>query len=37
LKKSENEFDKYKIAQKAIEKELSMKEIKEGIKKIAKG
>jgi hypothetical protein len=37
LKKSENEFDKYNIVQKGIEKELNLKEIEEDIKKIAEG
>jgi hypothetical protein len=37
LKKSNEEFEKYKIAQQAIEKEQSLKEIEEDIKKIAKG
>jgi hypothetical protein len=37
MQKSENEFDKYKIVQKGIEKELNLKEIEEDIKKIAKG
>ncbi len=36
LQKSEAEFEKYKIAQKAIEKELSLKEIEEDIKKLKK-
>jgi tRNA(Ser,Leu) C12 N-acetylase TAN1 len=34
LKKSENEFDKYKIVQEEIEKELNLKEIEEDIKKL---
>jgi hypothetical protein len=37
IQKSEAEFEKYKIAQKAIEKEHSLKEIEEDIKKIVKG
>lgn len=37
LKKSGEEFEKYKIAQKAIEKEQSLKEIEEDIKRMAKG
>ena len=37
LKKSGEEFEKYRIAQKAIEKEQSLKEIEEDIKKIVKG
>lgn len=37
LQKSEIEFDKYKITQKAIEKEESLKEIEEDIKKMVKG
>lgn len=37
LKKSGEEFEKYKIAQKAIEKEQSLKEIEEDLKKIVKG
>lgn len=36
LQKSETEFKKYKIAQKAIEKEQSLKEIEEDIKKLKK-
>jgi hypothetical protein len=36
LQKSEVEFEKYKIAQKAIEKEQSLKEIEEDIKKLKK-
>ena len=36
LKKSEAEFEKYKIAQKAIDKEQSLKEIEEDIKKLKK-
>ncbi len=36
LQKSEAEFEKYKIAQKAIEKEQSLKEIEEDIKKLKK-
>ncbi len=36
LNKSEAEFEKYKIAQKAIEKEHSLKEIEEDIKKLKK-
>lgn len=36
LQKSEAEFGKYKIAQKAIEKEQSLKEIEEDIKKLKK-
>ncbi|MDR1227206.1 MAG: virulence RhuM family protein [Prevotellaceae bacterium] len=36
LKKSEIEFEKYKIAQKAIEQEQSLKEIEEDIKKLKK-
>lgn len=36
LKKSEEEFEKYKMAQKAIEKEQSLKEIEEDIKKLKK-
>jgi hypothetical protein len=34
LQKSEAEFEKYKIAQKSIEKEQSLKEIEEDIKKL---
>lgn len=34
LKKSEKEFEKYKLSQKAIEKEQSLKEIEEDIKKL---
>ncbi len=34
LKKSEAEFEKYRVAQKAIEKEQSLKEIEEDIKKL---
>ncbi len=37
LKKSVTEFEKYKIVQKGIEKERSLKEIEEDIKKIVKG
>lgn len=37
LQKSEAEFEKYKITQKAIEKEQSLKEIEKFIKKIVKG
>ena len=36
MQKSGTEFDKYKIVQKTIEKELSMKEIEEDIEKIVK-
>jgi hypothetical protein len=36
LKKSGEEFEKYKIVQKAIEKEQSLKEIEEDIKKLNK-
>ncbi len=36
LQKSEAEFEKYKIAQKVIEKEQSLKEIEEDIKKLKK-
>ncbi len=36
LQKSEAEFEKYKLAQKAIEKEQSLKEIEEDIKKLKK-
>lgn len=36
LKKSETEFEKYKISQKAIEKEQSLKEIEQDIKKLKK-
>ena len=36
LKKSNEEFEKYKIAQQAIEKEQSLKEIEEDIKKLKK-
>lgn len=36
LKKSTDEFEKYKISQKAIEKEQSLKEIEEDIKKLKK-
>jgi hypothetical protein len=36
LKKSESEFKKYKMAQKQIEKEQSLKEIEEDIKKLKK-
>jgi hypothetical protein len=36
LQKSGKEFDKYKIVQKTIEKELSLKEIEEDLKKIIK-
>jgi hypothetical protein len=36
LQKSELEFEKYKIAQKAIEKEQSLKEIEDDIKKLKK-
>ena len=36
LKKSEEEFEKYKISQRAIEKEQSLKEIEEDIKRIKK-
>ena len=36
MQKSGKEFDKYKIVQKTIEKELSLKEIEEDIKKIVK-
>jgi hypothetical protein len=36
LKKSEEEFEKYKITQRAIEKEQSLKEIEEDIKRIKK-
>lgn len=36
LQKSEAEFEKYKITQKAIEKEQSLKEIEEDIKKLKK-
>ncbi|MDI9342310.1 MAG: virulence RhuM family protein [Sediminibacterium sp.] len=36
LQKSEAEFEKYKIGQKAIEKEQSLKEIEEDIKKLKK-
>ena len=34
LQKSEAEFEKYKIAQKAMEKEQSLKEIEDDIKKL---
>ena len=34
LQKSEAEFEKYKISQKAIEKEQSLKEIEDDIKKL---
>ena len=37
LKKSNEEYEKFKISQHAIEKELSLKEIEEDIKKISKG
>jgi hypothetical protein len=37
LKKSDEEYQKYKIAQQAIEKEQSLKEIEADIKKIGKG
>jgi hypothetical protein len=37
FKKSGEEFEKYKIVQKAIEKEQSLKEIEEDLKKIGKG
>ena len=37
LKKSGEEFEKYKFAQREIEKEQSLKEIEEDIKKIVKG
>ena len=36
LKKSNEEYEKYKIAQQAIEKEQSLKEIEEDIKKLKK-
>jgi len=36
LKKSEAEFEKYQTAQRVIEKEQSLKEIEEDIKKLAK-
>ena len=36
LKKSEEEFEKYKLTQKALEKEQSLKEIEEDIKKLGK-
>jgi len=36
MQKSAKEFDKYKIVQKEIEQELSLKEIEEDIKKIVK-
>lgn len=36
MQKSGKEFDKYKIVQKTLEKELSLKEIEEDIKKIVK-
>jgi hypothetical protein len=36
LKKSGEEFEKYKIVQKEIEKEQSLKEIEEDIKKLKK-
>ena len=36
MQKSAKEFDKYKIVQKGIEKELNLKEIEEDIKKIVK-
>jgi hypothetical protein len=36
LKKSESEFEKYKVSQKAIEKEQSLKEIEADIKKLQK-
>lgn len=36
LKKSNEEYEKYKLAQQAIEKEQSLKEIEEDIKRIAK-
>ena len=37
LKKSNEEYEKYKLAQQAIEKEQSLKEIEADIKRIAKG
>jgi hypothetical protein len=37
LKKSNEEFQKYKIAQQAIEKEQILKEIEADIKKMIKG
>ena len=37
MQKSEKEFEKYNIAQKIKEKELSLKEIEEDIKKLANG
>ena len=36
LKKSREEFEKYKIVQKSIEKEQSLKEIEEDIKQLKK-
>lgn len=36
LKKSEEEFEKYKTVQKALEKEQSLKEIEEDLKKLKK-
>ncbi|MCK9321425.1 MAG: virulence RhuM family protein, partial [Bacteroidales bacterium] len=36
LKKSEEEFEKYQISQKILEKEQSLKELEEDIKKIKK-
>lgn len=36
LKKSGEEFEKYRIAQSAVEKELSLREIEEDIKKFIK-
>jgi len=36
LKKSSEEFEKYRIVQNAIEKEQSLKEIEEDIKKLGK-
>lgn len=36
LQKSNEEFEKYKIAQQTIEKEQSLKEIEEDIKKLRK-
>jgi hypothetical protein len=37
MQKSGKEFEKYKIVQKEIEKELNLKEIEEDLKKIVKG
>ena len=36
LKKSEVEFEKYQLTQKALERELSLKELEEDIKKLKK-